>query len=134
MKKTVLDTDILSLFLRNDINVTKNISHYLKKFHKLSFTILTYYEIVKGLTYRNSDKYLKQFIELSKYSEILPLTLKSIEISSKIYSNLRQKGITIGDVDVLIAGICLENKYSLSTNNLKHYKEIENFEIVNWLK
>ena len=59
-------------------------------------------------------------------------TEESAKISGDIYADLRQKGITIGTSDILIAGIAIENGLTLITNNEKHYEPIQGLNIDNW--
>ena len=132
MKKVLLDTDILSMFLTNNLIVKENINNYLEEYNCITYSILTYYEILSGLKYRDNKKLLGKFMGLSKISEIVPLSIESINFSAEIYSDLRERGITIDDVDILISGICLDTGFALSTNNIKHYQNIKNLEIINW--
>jgi predicted nucleic acid-binding protein len=41
------------------------------------------------------------------------------------------QGITIGNSDILIAGIAIANDFTLVTNNEKHYESIRNLGIEN---
>ena len=56
-----------------------------------------------------------------------------INIASELYSALRKKGKTIGDADILIAAIVIQNNGILVSNNVKHYKDIEQLKAINWL-
>ena len=49
MKPALIDTDILSLFLRGHAAVVHRVEQYLKAHSKLNLSIITYYEIVNGL-------------------------------------------------------------------------------------
>jgi tRNA(fMet)-specific endonuclease VapC len=55
----------------------------------------------------------------------------TLDIASKINVKLQKKGIKIGD-DVLIAAYCIKHKLKLITNNTRHFKDIEELEIINW--
>jgi predicted nucleic acid-binding protein len=56
-----------------------------------------------------------------------------INIASDLYAQLRKKGVTIGDADIFIAAIVIKNKGILVTNNIKHYENIEQLNLINWL-
>ncbi len=58
--------------------------------------------------------------------------MKSIRLSAKAYGKLRREGITIGNSDLLIAGIALSKGYVLATNNTNHFQNIEGLELINW--
>lgn len=65
---------------------------------------------------------------------VIPITEKSARISSELYSTLRQNGNIIDDIDLLIAGVAIENDMILVTNNEKHFARIPGLEISNWKK
>ena len=134
MKKEVLvDSDILSYFFRGDRQVFLKFSEYSEYFDTINISILTYYEIVSGLKFRDSRKRLGEFKEFVIDScLILPLTEESVEISSDIYSKLRKEGTPIDDVDLLIAGTAINYNLIMVTNNVKHFGRINSLEIENW--
>lgn len=69
MKKALLDTNILSYFLRGETQVVKNFREY-QQFHSyLTFSVLTYYEIKSGLLYKDA-KMLKIFCSNLKFLPI----------------------------------------------------------------
>ena len=104
MKKTLVDTDILSLFFRGNENVKNNFSKYLTKHKSINICIITYYEIISGLKFRDSKKQLNSFLEFIEYNKVLPLTETSSTISAELYASLRKRGEPIDDIDLLIAG------------------------------
>ncbi|PKP58996.1 MAG: VapC toxin family PIN domain ribonuclease [Candidatus Altiarchaeales archaeon HGW-Altiarchaeales-1] len=134
MKHVLVDTDILSLFFREHHQVVDKFKKYLKEYESINFSIVTYYEILSGLKYRDAHKQLNHFLNFANYSNILPLTIQSISISGDIYANLRKTGYLIDDIDILIAGIALANNLVLVTGNEKHFQQIEELEIQNWSK
>ena len=132
MKETLIDTDILSLFLRGNKNVISKFEEYLRYYSTINISILSYYEIVSGLKYKDANKQLDSFLELCSVISIIPITIESSDISAEIYGQLRKNRSIIDDIDILIAGICLENDFVLSTNNTNHFSRIETLEITNW--
>jgi tRNA(fMet)-specific endonuclease VapC len=72
------------------------------------------------------------FIAFVKKNTLLHLTEQSVIISGDLYAQLRKKGNPIDDIDLLIAGIALENNLVLVTNNRKHFERITQLEIVDW--
>lgn len=49
MKRCTLDTNIITAFLKNDLQVVERTSDYLEFFDKLTINIISYYEILRGL-------------------------------------------------------------------------------------
>jgi tRNA(fMet)-specific endonuclease VapC len=132
MKACLLDTDILSLFFRNHPQVIENCNLYLQEYKQLSFSLITYYEILSGLKHRDAQKQLEKFLAFSNLNQILPLTEKSVKISAEIYADLRQKGTPVDDIDLLIAGVAIANDLVLITHNQKHFGKIEELELKDW--
>jgi tRNA(fMet)-specific endonuclease VapC len=73
MKKALLDTNMISYFLRGDIQVVSKFREYQNFYSYLTFSVLTYYEIKSGLLYKDAKNILRQFEILANSSEILPL-------------------------------------------------------------
>ena len=134
MKPALIDTDILSEFLRGTPKVIQNADKYLQTYDAINFSIITYYEILNGLLYKDAKSQLKKFLEFTELSRVLPLTISATRIASELYADLRKKGKTIGHTDSLIAGIALANNLQIVTNNTDHFKRIKGLEVVNWLK
>ncbi len=132
MKKALLDTNILSYFLRGKIEVVTKLNEYSQFYEYLTFSILSYYEIKSGLLYKDAKNLLFKFEELANESEILPLTVKTMNIASKIYAELRTKGLLIPPIDILIAASSIECDYLLVTANTKHFENISDLTLENW--
>ncbi|MDK2842642.1 MAG: tRNA(fMet)-specific endonuclease VapC [Anaerophaga sp.] len=135
MNRALIDTDILSYYLKGDIDVIKNFEKYLDDFDTLEISIITYYyEIVSGLQAKNAFKQLNIFEEFVTENLVLPLTEESAKLSAEIYANLRKSGNIVDDIDLLIAGIAIENEMTLVTNNDSHFERIPGLKIENWKK
>ena len=120
------------MFLKGNINIKKNVEKYLNQYRHINFSIITYYEILSGLKHKDANKQLGSFFEFASLCHILPLTIKSSEISSIIYADLRKQGKPLDDIDLLIAGIAIENDMVLVSNNARHFSRIEGLDITNW--
>jgi tRNA(fMet)-specific endonuclease VapC len=132
--ESLVDTDILSFYFKGDSKVVEKFNDYLKEFDVINISIITYYEILGGLRFKKAEKQIKEFEEFVNNNSIIHISEESAKISGHIYADLRQKGITIGTSDILIAGIAIENELTLITNNEKHYESIRGLKIENWKK
>ena len=132
VKPALIDTDIISHYLRNHPIVIKRFKEYLKEHHIVNFSIISYYEILSGLKYKDARKQLKSFQEFAENSRVLPVAESSIKISSEIYADLRRKGELIDDIDILIAGIALANNLVIVTHNASHFDRIEGLDVEDW--
>ena len=134
MNRALIDTDILSYYLKGDREVVSNFEKYLDYYDIIEISIITYYEIISGLHAKNAFKQLKIFEKFISENLILPLTEESAKLSAEIYANLRKSGNIVDDIDLFIAGIAIENEMTLVTNNDSHFKRIPELKTENWKK
>ena len=132
MNEALLDTDILSYYFRGDLKVAEKTNEYLSTFNQINISIITYYEIIRGLKFKKAQKQLNEFEEFIINNNIIHISEKSARISGDIYAGLRSKGIIIGTSDILIAGVAIDNDLTLITNNIKHYALIPKLKMGNW--
>lgn len=133
MKPVLIDTDIISYFLKGNEKVFLRFQEYLKDFDRINISIITYYEIVSGLTFKNAEKQLQIFEEFCSTARIINLSKDSIKVAAEIYANQRKKGESVDDIDILIASIAISNDLVLVTNNIKHFGKIDGLEVDNWI-
>ncbi len=134
MKLSMLDTDILSEFLRGNLKVISKVDEHLTMYGFISLSIITYYEILNGLLYKDAKKQLTKFEEFVKLNKVIPLTLRMAKTAAVIQADLRNKGMQIGHTDTLIAGICITSELQLISNNTEHFKRIKGLDLANWAK
>ena len=133
MRKSLLDTSILIAFLKGEKNVVVKVEEYTGAFDKFTLSIITYYEILRGLKYIENKKKIRDFNELMNESEIITLNREIIDPASEIYAKLKRSGNLVEDADIHIAASCLVKDIVLVTDNEEHFRRIENREVENWL-
>ncbi|MCY7331392.1 MAG: type II toxin-antitoxin system VapC family toxin [Pseudanabaena sp. CAN_BIN31] len=133
MQKVLLDSNIISYFLRGEPSVITELEKYQESFEQITFSILTYYEIVSGLKHRDSKKILTIFKELASESEILAFDQDTASISSNIYCDLRQRGLLVPPTDIFIGATALQHDLNLVTANIKHFRIMKNLKYLNWM-
>lgn len=132
MNRALIDTDILSYYFKGDSLVVENFKKYLTEYDIIEISLITYYEIMSGLLHKNAHKQLEIFNDFVTENIVIALTEESCKISSELYSKLRIKGELIDDIDLLIAGVAIENEMTLVTNNESHFGRIPGLKIENW--
>lgn len=130
----MLDTDILSEFLRGNGRVISKVDEHLKEYGFINLSIITYYEILNGLLYKDARKQLAIFEEFIELNKVIPLTIPMAKTAAKIQADLRKKGAEIGHTDTLIAGIAMTSGFQLITKNTEHFRRIKGLEFANWTK
>lgn len=132
MKRCTLDTNIITAFLKNDLEVVKKISDYLEVFDDLTINIISYYEILRGLKdLGNTDK-LRKFEEFIQENELISIRKETVQKAAEIYAYLKKGGILIEDADILMASIALVEGLVLVTDNTRHFERVKGLEIENW--
>lgn len=129
LREVVVDTDILSALMRNNPAVVANAEAYLGQYAHLSLSIITRYEILRGLKANNAKKRATAFEEFCANNKILPITEDVISQAAEIYADLYKRGALIGDADILIAASAMVNGLGVVTNNERHFRRITNLHI-----
>jgi tRNA(fMet)-specific endonuclease VapC len=132
--KYLLDTDTCIYFFNGDQRIIEKIRQTNKQ--NLYTSILNIAELKFGAY--NSKKRKKNLLQLELFNQriniISELSDEIITLFAKTKADLRKKGKTIGDFDLLIATFAIENNLTLVTNNISHFKNIKNLKFKNWIK
>ncbi|MDR0421588.1 MAG: type II toxin-antitoxin system VapC family toxin [Proteiniphilum sp.] len=128
-----LDTNIISYYFNANNNVKEKLMEAVDDDVEICTTIINIYEIVKGFRWKNNRKKEDQFREFLEDVVVFSIDDDVINIASDLYAQLRKKGKTIGDADIFIAAIVIKNNGTLISNNTKHYEDIEQLNLINWL-
>jgi tRNA(fMet)-specific endonuclease VapC len=73
---------------------------------------------------------LQEFIALTTFHS---WDEKAAVIYAKIRANLKAKGTTIGNMDILIAAHALSLNATLVTNNLREFEKVPELKLENWV-
>jgi tRNA(fMet)-specific endonuclease VapC len=132
-----LDTNTISFFLWGEGNVDNNFrKEIIEAGNSYAIPFIVAYEIKRWLL----DRPTKQLRAFGKQFDYL---FNSVENTAKmpsavwgkaadIYIMLKQKGMLIGDADILIAAYCIVNDYKLVTDNTDDFKRINGLNFTNW--
>lgn len=132
---TLLDTDTISALMRkvSHPGVVARTSQYLAVHQRLTVSIITRYEILRGLHSTVPGRKLKEAQQFFARTDVLPLTTAIVDRAAELYGDLSRSGAIVGDADILIAATALENGLVLATNNVKHFSRFPSLVIDNWL-
>jgi tRNA(fMet)-specific endonuclease VapC len=129
----LLDTDVLSAIMRKHPAALARSAEYLRDHPRLAFSIITRYEVLRGLSAKGAGAQAAAFDLFCSTSIVLDLTDPVVMRAADIYGRLHSEGRLIGDADILIAATALENGLRLVTNNGRHFSRIPGLSIDNWL-
>lgn len=129
------DTNVISEFLRGkNLVLGQKASAYLNRYRRSTFSILTRYEILRGLKVKNAKAQLARFENLCRKNEILPITDDIVVKAADLWAYLRRKGRLIEEMDLFIAATALHHGLSLATGNVGHFSRIPGLTIEDWTK
>lgn len=109
-----------------------NAKHYLAEHNHFSISVITRYEILRGLTVKGASKQLPVFEEFCVRNEVVPISDDVVLRAADIYADLYRRGELIGDADILIAASAMVRKCGIATNNEGHFRRIAGLQITNW--
>jgi tRNA(fMet)-specific endonuclease VapC len=100
--RSLPDTDVLSALMKGDPSVSSAASDYVAAHGFLSFSLITRYEILRGLKAKEATAQMRAFDRLCSVCEIVPLTDEVVVRAADVYADLKRRGELIGDADILI--------------------------------
>lgn len=127
----LIDTNIVSYLLQGNEPILEKFERT-EKFHKILIPSIVYYEVQRGLFYRDNKKLQKKFDEVCDYYGILPLTTAALTIAAQNYARLKKDGKLIEDSDLLIGSMAVSEQAVLATNNVRHLGRIQDIKIEEW--
>jgi predicted nucleic acid-binding protein len=127
-----IDSNIISFYLRGNAIVIANVEKAINGGNSIVIPPLVYYEVKRGLMLINAAKKMKEFDALCQLFPVGELGNYLLEESVNLYVQERKAGRNIEDADIFIATFCINNNYILVTDNIKHFKNIDNLHIINW--
>jgi len=117
MRRALLDTDILSEFLKQkNPAVLKNAAAYLADFQQFAISAMTRYEVMRGLKDKGASHQLKKFKQFCQHAEVFPITDEVLDRTSDLWAEARKGGHPRRDPDLIIAATALEHGRVLVTD------------------
>lgn len=96
----------------------------------LATTVFNEQEVLYGvLKPKKNVEVAKQFFDLLN---VLSYDRNCIPNVVEIMIDLENRGVPIGDMDALIAGICLNHKAKIVTRNVGHFSRIPKLKVESW--
>jgi tRNA(fMet)-specific endonuclease VapC len=137
MPKTLLDTDILSEYLKgHDRNVIRRAADYARQHGVFTFTSITVHEIAYGLELKDASAQLqKALLWLNQNEEITPTAVDYLQAAT-IKATARKQGSIVELPDCLIAAVAVRLGLPLATGNTEDFQAIQRtgvaLHIENW--
>lgn len=134
MKECIIDTDILSYYMRGVPQVVTQVQRYLKQYGSFNVSSLTIFEILKGLRKKGLSEKEKTFQSEMLKHNVFGLDYSIMDVAAALLVDLEEKGTPLPYGDLFIASTALARNLVLVTNNTEHFSRIEGLVLENWMK
>lgn len=126
----MLDTDTVSLIVRNNLSV-------IKKFDKhdsdtICISAIVQAEIFYGLEKKGSARLFNEVNSVINKMSVIPFDDSQSKIYGKIRAELEKSGNPLNNMDILIAASALAAKAVLVTHNTKHFSKVKGLKTEDW--
>lgn len=116
---------------RND-GVVRNAAEYVAQHGRFCFSIITRYEVLRGLKAKGAERQAQQFEDQCRESDVLPLSDPIVVRAAEIYAALKRAGRLITDGDILIGATAVVHGLILVTENGDHFRRIPGLAVESW--
>ena len=121
----VLDTNIVTAYLKRNAMVRGRIRDAELAGQPVRLNAVSYYETKRGLLAIDAPVQRAAFERLWRVLGIVMLDHAALDRAAELYADLRSRGQLIEDADLLSAAIALVHDMVLVTNNTTHFNRIE---------
>ena len=128
----LLDTNIISYWMRGDKSVISRIKKYAPA--DLCLSTVTLAEILYGIE-KSPIKKKDRSLKIRKISSLLGLYSFDESAAEKyavIRAQLEKKGMVIRERDTQIASIAMANKLTLVTHNVREFGRVDKLKVEDW--
>jgi tRNA(fMet)-specific endonuclease VapC len=128
-----LDTDILSeVFKQKNPLVVQRASAYLQQHQQFAFSVITRYEIYRGLKAKKATRQLQRFATFCQHSLIYALTDAVLDRAADLWVWAGKRGLPRNDADLIVAATALEHGRILVTGNTPHFSWVPGLTAEDW--
>jgi tRNA(fMet)-specific endonuclease VapC len=127
----LLDTNICIALMKNHPSA---VSEFTLKAEDSYLSTIVISELYKGVyCSRRVEKNRQTLDEFIRLMPILDFDQQAASEFGKIQAELRKMGKPTGELDALIAAVARSHQFTLVTNNTRHFENITNLQLENWL-
>ncbi len=130
----MLDTNIVSYYLRRSLSTLEERINDGLKHHTLAISVITRAELRYGQMGMTSEDRRRPLID--SFFLRLPNVEWGIEAADHygaLKHTLKTQGTPIGDMDTLIAAHALAEELILVTHNIRHFEKVPGLKLEDWM-
>ena len=131
-----LDTNIIIHYLKKTPKVLQNFNTAVIRNSNFVIPKVVDYELRRGFSIYPSPakEAVCDALTHQGFCDIEEMGAALWDRAIEVYTNLYTKRFTVNEIDILIAAACIENGYTLITNNVDDFKNIDNLIFEDWVK
>ena len=131
-----LDTNIIIHYLKKTPKLLQNFNTAVMRNSNFVIPKMVDYEIRRGFSVYPAPAKEAVYDALTHqgFCDIGEMDIASWDRAIEVYSGLYAKRFTVNEMDILIAATCIENGYTLITNNVDDFKNMDNLIFEDWVK
>jgi len=125
-----IDSDLAIALLKGDEKARDEMVS-LENDDEVCITSISVFELLhttRGFSKERKDLLMNLLEEL----RVLDLDKRSAMLAGVVGTTLTRTGRSIHPMDLLIAGICINNKVPLITRNVRHFNKVKDLKIRKW--
>jgi tRNA(fMet)-specific endonuclease VapC len=127
----LLDTNVIIHFLKGDQAIAAHLKRVPR--HELGLPAIVVYELEYG-SLRSAMPTQRRRSMQAGFGAIqhVPFDSEAAFAAARIRLELEARGVSIGPLDLLIAGTAVSRGATLATNNIQEFSRIPGLHVVNW--
>lgn len=127
----VLDTNILIYYFKGQGQVAQNLANVSAQ--EINISTIVLFELQVGIAKSTSPaKPIQQLQQLLSQVNLVPFGQEAALAAATIRAQLEQQGMSIGSLDILIAGTALALQATLVTHNVREFSRVAGLSISDW--
>jgi tRNA(fMet)-specific endonuclease VapC len=133
MHRCLLDTDVLSWYLRGHAPVVQRVMEYLQRYPQLELSVMSYYELRRGLVRIGARRRIEQLEAFVQRCQVWEVSQAVAQVAAEMAAELAARGERLDDADILIGATARMLGIGVATGNVRHFSRIEGLAVEDWL-
>jgi len=127
----LLDTNVLIHYLKGDTRIAAAIRNTART--ELALPSIVFYELEYGTLRSGMAERRRRQLEIALISiQRIPFDTDAAIAAARVRVGLEKRGLTIGPLDLLIAGTAMSRGATLVTNNMAEFSRIDGLRVADW--
>ena len=128
----VLDTNAIVHYLHHHPNVKLNYLAMATQGYEIVIPKMADYEIRRGFHIKPNPRRENYYEALLDDCTVIEINPNTWDYAIPIFAGHYHRRHTVDEMDILIAALCLQNDYTLVTNNSKDFQDVDGLKYVDW--